>query len=179
MKCRIGSGRSTWLLTIVVAAMPSALSSQIDSTGSCSTPGLVMAGVFTNGQGLIAGLTGSREGILYLHGTDADPVRDWPFRLECVNGKLQLTSGRVRGATSVTHAVFAVRQEPRACMVLFRGTNLNPEEPMILFAVRPGLLPSDAPVATYSEMDGNSVYLLKGVVATTAPAYASYLPPWR
>jgi len=175
MTDHLACNRAVWIiLSIAFVGTPGGVLSQIDSSGACAKPGLVMAGVFISGEGLFAGSTGSRmtSGPL--------AVRDWPFRLECVDGRLQLTSGRVNGATEVTHAVLWMQEEPHAFLVAFRGADDHPQGPLILFAVWPGLLRGDTPVVTYTSTDGKAVFMYKGSLATTEPDYAMYVPrPWR
>lgn len=168
----IAPRRGTWIAVIVLVAMPGAALSQIDSTGSCTSEGLVMAGTFEEGKLMTAGPSG---GI----GEFTMPVHDWPFRLECVRGKLRLTSGLANGATEVTHAVSWMRQAHRSFLVAFRGDNLDPEGTLDMFEVQPGALPTDTPVVTYTSTTGHFVELMKGVLAIAAPPYKTYIPPWK
>lgn len=161
--------RTAWALAILVATTPGQGASQINSQGACTTPGLVMTGVFSEGRGLMAGPGGF----------DQLTVHDWPFRLECVHGRLRLTLKEARG-TEVTHSVIEMHQESRVLLVTFRGDELlSPQSPLIMLKVMPGMLPRDPPVVFYTDMDGNSVMLLRGVLAFVSPAYKSYVPAWH
>lgn len=181
MKVPVETARVIWILLAAAAVTAGDAQAQINANGSCASEGLVMAGVYTAGNALAAGLNGK---IL----ESGDAVRNWPFRLECVNGKLRLTSGEAQGTTEVTRAVIWVRWEHDVFMVAFRGTDLLREtapkeigvpEELVVFRVIPGALPTDTPVVSYASIDGNDVFLMVGVLATTAPAYKAYTPARR